>query len=146
VLDVRAEFQNSSPADEPAESVRSGGASLADLYNPLTMLPALVSAHNELDKAVDLAYHPQPFINETKRIEYLFELYDKYTSGLFAGKNVRTADNLTIKSDLATSASLCRFHWHPTSLIPYIRSYSLFPLYQLPLLKAYSLFIKCKEV
>lgn len=70
VLDARAEFQNSS---------------LADLYDPLTMPPALVKAHNELDKAVDLAYRPQPFINETKRIEFLFELYDKYTAGLFGG-------------------------------------------------------------
>ena len=80
VLDVRAGFQNSSP------SGRLGGASsLADLYNPLTMPPELVKAHNELDKAVDLAYRPQPFATETKRIEYLFELYDKYTAGLFAG-------------------------------------------------------------
>lgn len=63
------------------------GSSLADLYDPLTMPPALVSAHQELDKAVDLCYRPQPFINETKRIEFLFELYDKYTAGLFVGEN-----------------------------------------------------------
>ncbi|MCX6268236.1 MAG: class I SAM-dependent DNA methyltransferase, partial [Bacteroidetes bacterium] len=69
VLDTRAQFPNSS---------------LADLYDPLTMPPDLVKAHQELDKAVDLCYRPQPFINETKRIEYLFELYDKYTAGLFA--------------------------------------------------------------
>ena len=25
----------------------------------------------------------QPFTSETKRIEFLFELYDKYTAGLF---------------------------------------------------------------
>jgi hypothetical protein len=43
----------------------------------------LVKAHLQLDKAVDLCYRPQPFINETKRIEFLFELYDKYTAGLF---------------------------------------------------------------
>jgi len=60
--------------------------SLADLYDPLTMPPELVKAHQELDKAVDLCYRPQPFINETKRIEFLFELYDKYTAGLFAGE------------------------------------------------------------
>jgi hypothetical protein len=71
VLDVRKQFE---------------GSSLADLYNPLTMPPDLVKAHNELDKAVDLAYRPQPFANETKRIEYLFELYDKYTAGLFPAK------------------------------------------------------------
>lgn len=58
-------------------------SSLADLYDPNTMPPALVKAHQALDKAVDLCYRPQPFPNETKRIEYLFELYDKYTAGLF---------------------------------------------------------------
>jgi hypothetical protein len=68
VLDVRAEFPESS---------------LAVLYDPLTMPPALVKAHQDLDKAVDLCYRPQPFLNETKRIEYLFELYEKYTAGLF---------------------------------------------------------------
>ncbi len=71
VLDARAEFP---------------GSSLADLYDPLTMPPALVKAHQALDKAVDLCYRPQPFASETKRIEYLFELYDKYTAGLFGKK------------------------------------------------------------
>ncbi|WP_421938296.1 class I SAM-dependent DNA methyltransferase [Pedobacter sp.] len=58
--------------------------SLADLYNPLTMPPVLVKAHSELDKAVDLAYRPQPFINEVKRLEFLFELYEQYTADLFS--------------------------------------------------------------
>ncbi len=71
VLDVRKEFPESS---------------LADLYDPNTMPPALVKAHQQLDKAVDLCYRPQPFLNETKRIEFLFELYDKYTSGLFVNE------------------------------------------------------------
>ncbi len=69
VLDARAEFPNSS---------------LADLYDPLTMPPILVKAHNELDKAVDLAYRSQPFISDANRMEFLFELYEKYTAGLFA--------------------------------------------------------------
>ncbi|MEZ7509091.1 class I SAM-dependent DNA methyltransferase [Cloacibacterium sp. Arc13] len=69
VLDVRASFPNSS---------------LADLYNPLTMPPALVKAHNELDKAVDSAYSKQTFTTEAKRMEFLFELYEKYTADLFA--------------------------------------------------------------
>jgi type I restriction-modification system DNA methylase subunit len=85
VLDVRAEFLISPPLQGGVSEGR-GGCSLADLYDPLTMPPALVKAHNELDKAVDLAYRPQPFINETKRIEFLFDLYDKYTAGLFAGE------------------------------------------------------------
>ena len=71
VLDARLQFPNSS---------------LADLYDPNTMPPVLAKAHQQLDKAVDLCYRPQPFINETKRIEFLFELYDKYTAGLFAGE------------------------------------------------------------
>jgi len=68
VLDVRISFPTSS---------------LADLYNPLTMPPALVKAHNELDKAVDAAYSKQVFTSEAKRMEFLFELYEKYTAGLF---------------------------------------------------------------
>jgi hypothetical protein len=68
VLDARLQFPTSS---------------LADLYDPLTMPPALVKAHNELDKAVDLAYRSQPFTSEAKRMEFLFELYEKYTADLF---------------------------------------------------------------
>jgi hypothetical protein len=68
VLDARAEFPSSS---------------LADLYDPLTMPPALTKAHNELDKAVDLAYRPQAFTSEANRMVFLFELYEKYTADLF---------------------------------------------------------------
>lgn len=71
VLDVRAKYPNSS---------------LADLYDPLTMPPDLVKAHNELDKAVDGAYRSQPFTSEAKRMEFLFELYEKYTGGLFVAE------------------------------------------------------------
>lgn len=56
---------------------------LADLYDPLTMPPGLIKAHNELDKAVDLAYRPQPFTSEANRMEFLFGLYEKYTADLF---------------------------------------------------------------
>jgi hypothetical protein len=68
VLDARSQFPESS---------------LADLYDPNTMPPLLVKAHQMLDKAVDLCYRQQPFMSEAKRIEFLFELYEKYTSGLF---------------------------------------------------------------
>lgn len=74
VLDVRKEFPQNS---------------LADLYDPLTMPPALVKAHQELDKAVDLCYRSQPFPNETKRIEFLFELYEKYTKPLLVEKKTK---------------------------------------------------------
>lgn len=67
ILDVRAKYPKSS---------------LADLYNPLTMPPDLVKAHQALDKAVDLCYRPQPFTNERNRIEFLFNLYEEYTKPL----------------------------------------------------------------
>jgi hypothetical protein len=57
--------------------------SLAVLYDSITMPLAIVKAHNELDKAVDLAYRPQAFINDTNRMEFLFELYEKYSADLF---------------------------------------------------------------
>ena len=47
------------------------------------MPPALIKAHNELDKAVDIAYRPQPFTSEANRMEFLFGLYEKYTADLF---------------------------------------------------------------
>jgi type I restriction-modification system DNA methylase subunit len=74
VLDARALFPESS---------------LAVLYDPLTMPPELVKAHQELDKAVDLAYRPQPFPSEAKRMEFLFELYEKYTANLFTKEKVK---------------------------------------------------------
>jgi len=58
--------------------------SLADLYDPLTMPPALLKAHYVLDKAVDKAYRPQPFPTERHRIEYLFAQYEKITAPLVA--------------------------------------------------------------
>ena len=68
LLDTRLQFPNSS---------------LADLYDSLTMPPTLVKAHNDLDKAVDLAYRPQAFTSEANRMVFLFELYEKYTADLF---------------------------------------------------------------
>ncbi|HUN53914.1 MAG TPA: DNA methyltransferase [Smithella sp.] len=68
VLDARAQFPTSS---------------LADLYDPLSMPPALLKAHQRLDKAVDSAYGKTNFQTEAQRVAFLFELYQKYTS-LFA--------------------------------------------------------------
>lgn len=67
VLDIRAKYSNSS---------------LADLYDPLTMPPDLIKAHQNLDKAVDLCYRNQPFVNELNRIEFLFNLYENLSTPL----------------------------------------------------------------
>jgi N-6 DNA Methylase len=78
VLDARAQFP---------------GSSLADLYDPLTMPPALVKAHQKLDAAVDAAYaqdtvHPgkKAYATDAERVAYLFELYQRLTSLLPAEK------------------------------------------------------------
>jgi len=65
-------------------------ATLADLYDPLAMPPALVKAHADLDRAVDLCYRPQLFLNDRQRVEHLFALYAKLTAPLLpAGKKAR---------------------------------------------------------
>jgi len=74
VLDARASFPDST---------------LADLYDPLTMPPALLKAHQQLDKAVDAAYiaaekaagAKQPKLTtDAERVAFLFSLYQRYTS------------------------------------------------------------------
>ena len=49
--------------------------SLATLYDPLTMPPALVRAHAALDRAVDQCYRPTAFATELARLEFLFAAY-----------------------------------------------------------------------
>ncbi len=75
------------------ERLQFSTSSLADLYNPLTMPPALVKAHNELDKAVDLAYRSQPFTSEASRMAFLFERYEKYTADLFTNQKPKKIRN-----------------------------------------------------
>ena len=60
------------------------GASLADLYDPLTMPPALLKAHQRLDAAVDKAYQlaggPKSYAGDAERVAFLFTLYQRLTS------------------------------------------------------------------
>lgn len=65
VLDARAQFPN---------------ATLADLYDPLTMPPQLLKAHQVLDRAVDAAYGRKSFASEAERVAFLFERYQALTS------------------------------------------------------------------
>lgn len=71
VLDLRAQFPK---------------ASLADLYDPLSMPPALREAHAALDRAVDAAYGKKDFKSDAERVAFLFDLYQKYTSLLPAAE------------------------------------------------------------
>ena len=67
VLDVRAKHLEK-------------GATLADLYDPITMPPGLTKAHATLDRAVDRAYRSAPFASERTRVEHLFTLYQSLTT------------------------------------------------------------------
>lgn len=60
------------------------GATLADLYDPLTMPPGLAKAHAALDRAVDRCYRSQPFTSDRQRVEFLFSLYEKIATPLLA--------------------------------------------------------------
>ena len=123
VLDVRAHFMGSagvSPAvsgvppetssvNTSRRSKVSGGTpdtapgtgalpktscTLADLYNPVAMPPALAKAHAELDRAVDRCYRKEPFPSDRARVEFLFQLYEQLTAPLIAAakpKRVRKA-------------------------------------------------------
>ena len=61
-------------------------ATLAEIYDPLTMPPALVKAHQKLDKAVDAAYGYKGKPTDAERVAFLFELYQKCTSLFPAGR------------------------------------------------------------
>jgi len=61
-------------------------ATLADLYDPLSMPANLTKAHAKLDRAVDRCYRSQPFPNERNRVEYLFKQYQKLTAPLLPSK------------------------------------------------------------
>jgi len=74
VLDARARFPS---------------ATLADLYDPLTMPPELLKAHQALDRAVDAAYGRKSFTGEAERVAFLFERYQTLTSLLSADKPVK---------------------------------------------------------
>jgi len=66
ILDVRNKFNDSN---------------LASLYDPLTMPPQLLKAHQKLDKAVEKAYGKN-YTNEAEWVAHLFFLYQTLTESL----------------------------------------------------------------
>ena len=55
-------------------------ASLADLYDPLTMPIELVKAHEANNKAVDKAYGYSGADDDASRVAFLFKRYEELTS------------------------------------------------------------------
>ena len=74
VLDARAEFPDSS---------------LADLYDPELMPPALREAHQRLDRAVDRLYRRAAFRSERERVAYLLARYERMVAPLEAARPKR---------------------------------------------------------
>jgi hypothetical protein len=77
VLDTRAQF----------------GSSLAALYDPLTMPPALLKAHQKPDTADAAAYQPsggkKSYASNAERVTFLFELYQRITGLLPSEKELK---------------------------------------------------------
>lgn len=95
VLDARAQFP---------------GSSLADLYDPLTMPPALLKAHQKLDAAVDKAYAlcggKKSYASDAERVAFLFERYQQLTSLLpVAGKKARAPRRSSAPTPMAGAGS-----------------------------------------
>lgn len=71
VLDARAGFST---------------ATLADLYDPVSMPATLSKAHANLDRAVDRCYRRELFPSDRARVEHLFSLYERITAPLIPKK------------------------------------------------------------
>ncbi len=87
------------------------GSTLADLYDPTTMPPALAKAHADLDRAADRCYRKEPFPNDRARVEHLFALYEKLAAPLVKyekPKKKRVRDDSTDFSRAAAG------HFHST--------------------------------
>jgi hypothetical protein len=74
VLDARAEFPK---------------ASLAVLYDRVSMPPSLARAHAALDRAVDAAYGRIKFVSEADRVAFLFERYEELAAPLLSGTSAK---------------------------------------------------------
>ena len=88
VLDARAQFP---------------GATLAALYDPDLMKPALRRAHAALDRAVDGLYRKTPFAAERERAEHLFALFERLSAPALAAMQTpaRKRNTRRIKPPLA---------------------------------------------
>jgi type I restriction-modification system DNA methylase subunit len=63
-----------------AERESFADTSLANLYDPLFMPKKLLDAHKKLDKAVERCYQSKAFKTDLERLQFLFELYGKYST------------------------------------------------------------------
>jgi hypothetical protein len=77
-----ADLQGSEKIEDAAQAVieeraKFPNSTLAALYDPIAMPSTLAKAHAVLDKMVDKAYRSKPFQSDRKRVEFLFELFER---------------------------------------------------------------------
>jgi hypothetical protein len=77
----RAAISNSTQAVLDARTAYPT-ATLADLYDPLSMPAPLLKAHQVLSRVVDAAYGRKDFKTEAERVAFLFERYQDLTAPL----------------------------------------------------------------
>jgi hypothetical protein len=90
VLELRVEFGDGRHGFLPTRKTGVSQATLADLYDPLTMPAELAKAHAALDRAVERCYRKEAFTSDRQRVEYLFQLYEKLTAPLVAADVVKS--------------------------------------------------------
>jgi hypothetical protein len=66
-------------------------ATIADLYDPDNMPTNLRQAHERNDEVLERIYIGRRFRNDTERLEKLFELYTKMTTGQGTTKKTQKA-------------------------------------------------------
>ncbi len=105
--------------EEKAQAVLDARAehktwTLADLYNPLTMPPNLVKAHNTLDKAVDAAYGYKGGKDDAARVAFLFERYQILNAP--PAESAKEAEAPPIKPAIKLSGQIKKAKpWKPTA-------------------------------
>ena len=82
-----ADLSKLEPLAQAVLTARTGhpGATLADLYDPLTMPPNLRKAHQALDRGVDRLYRRSGFASERERVECLLMMYEGLKGPLGVG-------------------------------------------------------------
>ena len=82
-----ADLSKLEPLAQAVLTARTGhpGATLADLYDPLTMPPNLRRAHQALDRGVDRLYRRSGFASERERVECLLLMYEGLKGPLGVG-------------------------------------------------------------
>ncbi|MDT4290697.1 hypothetical protein RO575_14125 [Methylomonas sp. MO1] len=83
-------------------------ATLADLYDPVTMPPDLAKAHAQLDKAVDAAYSYKGKKDDAERVAFLFGLYQALTAKTDRVASGDAADSTDIHAEATPKPKAAR--------------------------------------